>query len=282
MLVSELARIADHIICVGVNAVDIGAFTVFLYLFKQREVVYDLFEMAAGQRMHTSFTRIGGLMRDIPPEFEPLCETFLIDMERSIDEMEALLTRNPIWADRTKGWARSLRRTPSIGATPGPACAPRVSPRTCARPSPTWAMKPMTSTFPSAPPAMSTTVTFRYRGDDSLRIVRQALAKLKEIGAGPVIIDDYKIALPPKEKVYTRMESLIHQFKLVMHSIDMPWASLQRHESGERRAGYCLVFRWRQEPLSHPRQAALLSYLQQFRRAGQRTFDRERVAILAP
>ena len=103
VLVSELARIADHIVCVGVNAVDIGAFTAFLYLFRQRETVYDLFEMAAGQRLHTSFTRIGGLFRDIPEGFVPLCERFLVECEASVDECERLLTHNPIWHDRTKG-----------------------------------------------------------------------------------------------------------------------------------------------------------------------------------
>ena len=88
VLVSELARIADHIICLGINAVDIGAFTAFLYLFRQRETVYDLFEMASGQRLHTSFTRVGGLFRDLPPEFIPLCEQFLKDAPKAIDELE--------------------------------------------------------------------------------------------------------------------------------------------------------------------------------------------------
>jgi NADH:ubiquinone oxidoreductase subunit D len=71
VLVSELARIGDHIVCIGINAVDCGAMTAFIYLFRQRETIYDLFEMAAGQRLHTSFTRIGGLMRDIPRNSSP-------------------------------------------------------------------------------------------------------------------------------------------------------------------------------------------------------------------
>jgi hypothetical protein len=77
VLCSELARIGDHLVCIGTNAVDIGAFSAFLYLFKERETIYDLFEMLAGQRLHASFTRIGGLFRDAPPEFAPLCEQFL-------------------------------------------------------------------------------------------------------------------------------------------------------------------------------------------------------------
>jgi NADH dehydrogenase I D subunit len=244
VLVSELARIADHIICVGVNAVDIGAFTVFLYLFKLREVVYDLFEMAAGQRMHTSFTRIGGLMRDIPPEFVPLCETFLIDMERSIDEMEALLTRNPIWADRTKGVGKISAEDAINWGYTGPCLRAAGVAQDLRKAQPYLGYETYDFDIP-----IGTTgdVYDRYlvRTEEmrqSLRIVRQALAKLKGIGPGPVIIDDYKIALPPKEKVYTRMESLIHHFKLVMHGIDMPVGEVySATEAANGELGYYLV-----------------------------------------
>jgi len=109
VLVSELARIADHLVCVGVNAVDIGAFTAFLYLFRQRETIYDLFEMAAGQRLHTSFTRIGGLFRDIPEGFVPLTERFLVECEASLKELEDPRSQNHHRHDPTTG----LRAGPS-------------------------------------------------------------------------------------------------------------------------------------------------------------------------
>ena len=244
VLVSELARIGDHIVCVGVNAVDIGAFTVFLYLFKQRETIYDLFEMASGQRMHTSFTRIGGLMRDIPPEFVPLCETFLHDMEQSIDEMEALLTRNPIWADRTKGvGAISAADAINWGYT-GPCLRAAGVAQDLRKAQPYLGYE--TYDF-DIPVGTTGDVYNRYlvRTEEmrqSLRIIRQALDRLKELGPGPVIVDDYKIALPPKEKVYTRMESLIHHFKLVMHGIEMPVGEVySATEAANGELGYYLV-----------------------------------------
>jgi len=221
VLVSELARIADHIICLGINAVDIGAFTAFLYLFRQRETVYDLFEMASGQRLHTSFTRVGGLFRDLPPEFIPLCEQFLKDAPKAIDELEKLLTKNPIWHDRTKGvGALSVEEAINWGYS-GPCL------RACGLAQDLRVKQPYMGYDQyefDIPVGTSGDVFDRYlvRVEEmrqSLRIIRQVIRSLE---SGPIIIDDYKIALPPKEKVYTRMESLIHHFKLIMHGMEMP------------------------------------------------------------
>ncbi len=221
VLVSELARIGDHIVCVGINAVDIGAFSAFLYLFKQRETIYDLFEMAAGQRLHTSFTRIGGLMRDIPEGFVPLTERFLVECEAAIDELERLLTRNPIWHDRTKGvGAISAEDAINWGYT-GPCLRAAGVPQDLRKAQPYLGYE----TYDFDIPVGTTGDVFdRYlvRVEEmrqSLRIIRQVLDRLEP---GPIIVDDYKVALPPKEKVYTRMESLIHHFKLIMHGMEMP------------------------------------------------------------
>lgn len=221
VLVSELARIGDHLVCIGINAVDIGAFTAFLYLFKERETIYDLFEMAAGQRLHTSFTRVGGLFRDIPDDFLPLCRQFVESCERTIDEMEALLTRNPIWHDRTKGvGAMSVEDALNWGYT-GPCLRASGLAQDLRKSQPYMGYEAYDFDI-----VVGTTgdVFDRYlvRAEEmrqSLRIVRQVMDQLQP---GPVIVEDYKVALPPKEKVYTRMESLIHHFKLIMHGIDMP------------------------------------------------------------
>ena len=224
VLVSELSRIADHLVCIGINAVDIGAFSSYLYLFHERETIYDLLEMATGQRLHTSFTRIGGLARDIPDEFVPLCEQLLESCPKSIDEMERLLTRNAIWADRTKGvGAFTPEQAISWGYT-GPCL------RACGVAHDLRKSQPYldyeTYSF-DIPVGTSGDVYDRYlvRAEEmrqSLAIVRECLKRLEEIGPGPVIIDDYKVALPPKEQTYTRMESLMHHFKLIMHGMDMP------------------------------------------------------------
>ena len=221
VLVSELARIGDHIVCVGINAVDIGAFSAFLYLFKQRETIYDLFEMAAGQRLHTSFTRIGGLMRDIPEGFVPLTEQFLVECEASVNELERLLTHNPIWHDRTRGvGAITAEEAINWGYT-GPCLRAAGVPQDLRKAQPYLGYE--TYEF-DVPVGTTGDVLDRYlvRVEEmrqSLRIIRQVLDRLEP---GPIIVDDYKVALPPKEKVYTRMESLIHHFKLIMHGIEMP------------------------------------------------------------
>lgn len=244
VLVSELARVADHIICLGINAVDLGAFTAFLYLFKQRETVYDLFEMSAGQRLHTSFTRVGGLFRDLPEEFYPLCERFLVECPEAIDELEKLLTKNPIWHDRTKGvGAMSVADAVSWGYT-GPCL------RACGLAHDLRVAQPYLDydQYDFDIPVGTTGDVFdRYlvRVEEmrqSLRIIRQALDKLKELGPGPVIVDDYKVALPPKEKVYTRMESLIHHFKLIMHGMEMPVGEVySATEAANGELGFYLV-----------------------------------------
>ena len=221
VLVSELARIADHLVCVGVNAVDIGAFTAFLYLFKQRETIYDLFEKAAGQRLHTSFTRIGGLFRDVPEGFVPATERFLTECTAALDEMEALLSHNPIWHDRTKGiGVISAEDAVNWGYT-GPCLRAAGLPQDLRKAQPYLGYEEYEFDIP-----VGTTgdVFDRYlvRTEEmrqSLRIIRQVLDRLEP---GPVIVDDTKVALPPKEKVYSRMESLIHHFKLIMHGMDMP------------------------------------------------------------
>ena len=100
-LMCELSRIADHLVCIGMMAVDIGAFTVFLYGFREREKIYDLFELATGTRMTTSYTRVGGLSRDIPEGFIGRVRDFLDQLPHTVEDMVNLLNRNRIWLDRT-------------------------------------------------------------------------------------------------------------------------------------------------------------------------------------
>lgn len=241
VLVSELARIGDHAVCVGVNAVDIGAFTAFLYIWKQRETIYDLFEMAAGQRLHTSFTRIGGLFRDLPEGFEAKTRQFLVDCEAGINELEALLTHNPIWHDRTRGLgAISAEDAVNWGYT-GPSLRAAGVPQDLRKTQPYLGYEQYEFDVP-----VGTTgdVMDRYlvRVEEmrqSLRIIKQVLDTLEP---GPVCVDDPKIALPPKEKVYSRMESLIHHFKLIMHGMEMPVGEVySATEAANGELGFYLV-----------------------------------------
>ena len=237
VLCSELARIGDHLVCIGINAVDIGAFSAFLYLFRERETIYDLFEMMAGQRLHSSFTRIGGLFRDIPAEFEPLCGQFLDSCPRTIDEMERLLTRNPIWADRTKGvGAISAEDAISWGYT-GPCLRAAGVAQDLRKAQPYLGYDGYDFDIPVA---TTGDIYDRYlvRTEEmrqSLRIVRQCLDRLEP---GPVMIEDKKLAWPADLKLGPdglgnspehiakimgkSMEGLIHHFKLVTEGIRVP------------------------------------------------------------
>src|SRR5438067_4270090 len=99
----ELARISSHLLGLGAFAMDIGAMTVFLYTFTEREKIYNLCEQICGARFTTSYTRVGGQTRDLPPDFFPMMRKFLAEFPEKIDESDALLTRNKIWMDRTQG-----------------------------------------------------------------------------------------------------------------------------------------------------------------------------------
>ncbi len=241
VIVSELARIGDHLVCIGINAVDLGAFSAFLYLFKERETIYDLFEMSSGQRLHTSFTRIGGLFRDIPEGFVPLCRQFVESCERTIDEMEALLTKNPIWHDRTKGVGKITAEDAIAWGYTGPCLRAAGVPQDLRKAQPYLGYEEYTFDIPVG---TSGDVFDRYlvRAEEmrqSLSIISQALDRLEP---GPIIVDDYKVALPPKEKVYTRMESLIHHFKLVMHGLDTPVGEIySATEAANGELGFYLV-----------------------------------------
>lgn len=221
VIACELGRIADHIVCVGINAVDIGAFTAFLYVFKYRETIYDIFSRMCGARLTTSYTRIGGVSRDFDDETIAMIRQFIKEFPSAVDELETLLTRNRIFYDRCRGVGEfSLDDSIQYGYT-GPCL--RAAGRE-------WDLR-------KAEPYLGYDqyefdVPVGTRGDvydrylvrveemrQSLRILEQAIENLPE---GPVIIDDPTIALPPKEDVYNTIEGLIYHMKLVMHGIHPP------------------------------------------------------------
>src|SRR5205823_2496792 len=105
VIISELSRIIDHLVCIGTNAVDVGALTCFWYFFRERENVYDLFEAACGARLTTSYTRVGGLYRDLPEGWVEWARKVIGNLPRTLDDVDGLLTTNRIWIDRTLGVA---------------------------------------------------------------------------------------------------------------------------------------------------------------------------------
>ena len=215
VIMCELSRIADHILCVGLQGMDLGAFSVMLWAFEKRELVYDIIEAICGARLTTSWTRVGGIMRDVPEFFPDLVYSFLDEFPPLIDEIHLMLLNNRIFVDRvtnigvlTEDQARSWGISGPIGRASGLDADVR-------RDQPYLGY----DQYDFKVPVQTEGDSFaRYMQrmeeiEQSLEIIRQAMATLP---SGPVVHDDFKTSLPTKDAVHNDMESLIHHFKLVM------------------------------------------------------------------
>lgn len=225
IILVELARISSHLVWLATHALDIAAMSVFLYCFREREYILDLFEMVAGQRMMVSYFRPGGLWRDVPEEFEPAVRKFLDFMPARIADYEALLKNNPIWLARTKGVG-------TISADD--AIAWGLSGASLRGSGVDWDIR---KAMPyggyekyefDVPLRTDGDVYARYRCrmhemHESLKIIRQALDKLPK---GPINIDDRKIVPPPRAELGRSMEAVIHHFKLWTEGFSAPVGSV--------------------------------------------------------
>lgn len=221
VIIMELARIIDHIICNSVIGVDTGALTGFVYMFQQREFVYDIFEEICGARLTTNIGRIGGFERDFSPKVWKKIEQFLKEFPKVLAEFESLFVRNRIFMDRTIGCgAISAEKALSYGFT-----GPNL--RATGIDYDVRVMNPYSSyeDFDFIIPVGTQGDTydrFMVREEEmkqSLSIIRQALDKMPE---GPFHADLPEFYLPEKQDVYSKMEALIYQFKIVMGENDVP------------------------------------------------------------
>jgi NADH dehydrogenase I D subunit len=220
-ILSELARIGDHMPALGPNCVDIGAFSPMLWLWNVREEIYDILEMVTGARMTTSFTRVGGLYQDAPDGFEAKVRAFLPHVGEAMAELDALLSKNRIFNDRTRGvGALSKEEAVSYGWT-GPclrACGVAHDLRVA---NPYMIYGDLDFDIPVGENG-DVYDRFFVRVEEcrqSVRIIEQALERLKP---GPVISDEKLTVLPPKEAVYGEMEGLSHHFEIVMNGPKAP------------------------------------------------------------
>lgn len=213
VILTELSRIASHMVWLGTSGLELGAMSMFLYAFREREYLLDIFEMCSGQRMMTSYFRVGGLWRDVPDEFEPAVRRFLSYMPDRIREYERLLKENPIWKERTIGIGVISAEQAIAWSLTGPSLRGsgvdwdlrKVAPYSCYH----------HFEF-DVPLGTNGDVYDRYRCRmlelwESLRIVEQALDRLP---GGPVRTNDRKVTPPPKEELAYSMEAVIHHFKL--------------------------------------------------------------------
>jgi len=217
----ELDRIMSHLVWLGTTALDIGAISMLWYCFRERDRVLDLFEMSAGQRMHTRYFQVGGVFEDIPSGFEERVRAFCAEMPVRIDQYEALLDRNEIFLRRTRDVGIvSRERLLELGVT-GPLLRAAGEPWDLRKADPYLAYGDFDFKIPVGTVGDGYD---RYRVRlqemrESVRIIEQALDGLPE---GPWIADDRKYVLPPRDELSTSMEALIHHFKLVTEGYRVP------------------------------------------------------------
>ena len=222
VLIAELQRISSHLVWLGTHGMEVGAVSVMLYCFREREQLLNLNEMLAGFRMFPSYLRIGGLREDLPRGFHQAVTEFLDKFPGKIDMYEDLLTKNQIWIKRTKGvGALSKAQTLAMGLVGPIARAVGID-------------YDVRKTFPylqyetfdfKVPTATEGDVYARYRVKveemrQSVRICRQALERITPTGAFDC--GDYRIVPPPKDRVYTEMEALIQHFLLYSQGFNVP------------------------------------------------------------
>jgi NADH:ubiquinone oxidoreductase subunit D len=202
---------------------DLGAFSVMLWTFIEREKLYDIFEAVTGARLTTSWTRVGGVFRDVPKDFPELVKGFLAKFPSIIDEIEFMLSKNKIFMDRCIGVGTLSKEDVISHGVTGPMLRASGVAYDVRKARPYLCYDQLQFDVPTRPEG---DVYARYQVRlaemrQSVRIVEQALAKLPE---GPVCSVDHKVALPSKDMVYRDMESLIHHFKLTMpgHGLTPP------------------------------------------------------------
>jgi NADH-quinone oxidoreductase subunit D len=221
IILAELSRISSHLVWLGTHALDLAAMSVFLYCFREREYILDIYEMVAGQRMMVSYFRPGGLWRDVPEEFEPAVRHFLDFFPAKLADYEALLDKNPIFLARTKGIGAISAENAIAWGLSGPSLRGSGVDWDNRRDQPYGGYEQFEF---DVPVEQEGDVYARYRCRmrefrESLRILRQALDKLPK---GPVNVDDHKIVPPPRAELGRSMEAVIHHFKLWTEGFSAP------------------------------------------------------------
>jgi NADH-quinone oxidoreductase subunit D len=224
MLLSELNRIHSHLVFLGTSALELGAISMFWYCFRERDMILDLSEMVTGQRMHTRYFQVGGLAEDIPEGFYEDCRTFVEWMPKALEDYLALLDKNGIWLERTRGVGQLSAEDAIALSQSGPNLRASGVDWDLRRDQPYLAYDQVDFLVPVYANG-DVYDRYRVRMDEmreSVRIVDQCLRRLERMRGLPWITDDRKVVLPPREELHTSMESLIHHFKLVTEGFRVP------------------------------------------------------------
>ncbi len=225
VILTELQRIASHLVWLGTQSLDLAAMSVFLYCFRERERILDILEMVSGQRMMTTYIRPGGLWRDVPVEFEAAVRDFIAYFPKRVDEYEALLTKNPIYIDRTKGIGVISGEEALQWGLTGPTLRGSGVSYDLRKARPYMGYEQYDFQVP-VQEAGDVYSRYQVRIEEmrqSLRIVEQGLDSLPY---GPVRSNNRKFVPPPRSELGVSMEALIHHFKLWTEGFDAPKGSV--------------------------------------------------------
>jgi len=225
VILTELQRIASHLVWIGTFGLDLAAMSMFLYAFREREAILDILELCSGQRMMTTFIRPGGIWRDVPVEFEKAVRDFIKMFPKRIDEYEALLTKNPLFLDRLLGIGKLDAATALSHGVTGPMLRASGVNWDLRKIRPYMGYEQYDFNVPVATEG-DTYARYLVRVQElreSLKIVEQALNKLP---MGAVRSDNRKFVAPPRSEIGVSMEALIHHFKLWTEGFPAPKASV--------------------------------------------------------
>ncbi len=241
VMLTELTRLNSHLVWLGTHAIDIGAMSVFLYCFREREEILRIFEMFSGQRMMTSYFRIGGLALAPPRGWQQRVKKFIDIFPSRIDEYESLLTNNQIWMGRTQGIGyMSPEDMLDLGVT-GPMLRAGEMAVDARKQQPYSSYEKFDFEIPTRAES-DVFARYQVRVEEmrqSARIVKQAMEGMPE---GPYSADAPKVVLPEREKMKTQMESLIYHFKIVTEGFRVPEGEVyQVIESPRGELGYYVV-----------------------------------------
>jgi len=241
IIMAELTRLESHLVWIACHALDIGAMTVFIYAFRERETVMEIYELISGARMTSNFFRVGGLSQDVPDEFVKKVNDFIDVMPGYLDQYEGLLTTNPIWLKRTVGnGIISAEDAIDFGLT-GPALRGSGVDWDLRRDNPYSGYEKYQFKVPTGENC-DTYDRYKVRlveMREACKIVRQGLDRLKP---GPVLADCPQVCYPPKENVYNSIEGLIHHFKIASEGFPAPEGEVyQGVEAPKGELGFYIV-----------------------------------------
>jgi NADH-quinone oxidoreductase subunit D len=225
VIMAELQRIASHLLWLGTHALDLGAITPFWYCMREREMILDIFEMVSGQRMMTTYIRPGGVWRDVPVEFDEAVREFVKIMPSRVDQYESMLTKAPIFIDRTKGIGKLSKEDALSRGITGPILRAAGVPFDLRKARPYSGYEQYDFDIPTQT-ASDVYARYQVRIEEmrqSTRIVDQALRKMP---FGPVKSSNRKFIAPPRSEIGVSMEALIHHFKLWTEGFSAPKGSV--------------------------------------------------------